>query len=159
MSQTPPPSQAPPVLTQLKLSPELQRTINTALERGRMLSVAYVSPEGRPELSFRGSTQAYSDDQLAIWVRNPEGGIVHAVRAGHPQIALLYGELGPQSKAFVSFRGRGRIDDTESVRRKVYDSSPEIERNLDRDRKGVPLIIDLDSVDGFFGGAMLKMRR
>jgi hypothetical protein len=159
MSQSPPPSQMPPVLTQLKLSPELQSTINSALERGRMLSVAYVSPEGRPELSFRGSTQAFSDDQLAIWVRNPEGGIVHAVRAGHPHVALLYGELGPQSKAFVSFRGRGRIETGESVRRKVYDSSPELERNLDRDRKGVPLIIDLDSVDGFFGGAVLKMRR
>jgi hypothetical protein len=44
------------------------------------------------------------------------------------------------------------------VRRKVFDDSPEVERNMDKDRKGVPLIIDLDSVDGFFGGNVLKMR-
>jgi hypothetical protein len=83
--------QTPPVPTGLKLSPALKDTINTALARGRMISVAYVSPEGRPELSFRGSVQAYSDTQLAIWVRNPEGGIIKAVVSGHPHIALLYG--------------------------------------------------------------------
>ena len=131
---------------------------HTALARGRMISVAYVSPEGRPELSFRGSVQAYSDTQLAIWVRDPTGGILKAVTGGHPHIALLYGELGAQSKAFVTFRGRGRIDSSESVRRKVFDDSPEIERNMDKDRKGVALIIDLDSVDGFCGGNVLKMR-
>jgi hypothetical protein len=148
----------PPVTTGLKLSPELKETVNTALARGRMISVAYVSPEGRPELSFRGSVQAYSDTQLAIWVRDPTGGILKAVTGGHPHIALLYGELGAQSKAFVTFRGRGRIDSSESVRRKVFDDSPEIERNMDKDRKGVALIIDLDSVDGFCGGNVLKMR-
>jgi hypothetical protein len=40
----------------------------------------------------------------------------------------------------------------------VYDDSPEIERNMDKERKGVALIIDLDSVDGFFAGNVLKMR-
>jgi hypothetical protein len=148
----------PPVLTELKLSPGLKETVNTALARGRMMSVAYVSPDGRPELSFRGSVQAYSDTQLAIWVRNPAGGILKAITSRHPHITLLYGELGAQSKAFVTFRGRGRVESSESVRRKVYDDSPEGERNLDKDRKGVPLIIDLDSVDGFFGGNVLKMR-
>jgi hypothetical protein len=148
----------PPAAAELKLSPELKETVNTALARGRMISVAYVSPEGRPELSFRGSVQAYSDTQLAIWVRDPAGGILKAVTGGHSHIALLYGELGAQSKAFVSFRGRGRIESSESVRRKVFDESPEIERNMDKDRKGAALIIDLDSVDGFFGGKVLKMR-
>jgi hypothetical protein len=146
------------MVTELKLSPGLKETVNTALARGRMLSVAYVSPEGRPELSFRGSVQAYSDTQLAIWVRDPAGGILKAVTSGHPHITLLYGELGAQSKAFVTFRGRGRVESSEPVRRKVYDDSPEVERNMDKDRKGVALIIDLESVDGFFGGNVLKMR-
>jgi hypothetical protein len=148
-----------PALSELKLSRELKETVNSALAHGRMMSVAYVSPEGRPELSFRGSVQTYSDTQLAIWVRNPAGGILKAVTSGHPHIALLYGELGAQSKAFVTFRGRGHVESSEAARRKVYDDSPEAERNLDRDRKGVPLIIDLDSIDGFFGGNVLKMRR
>jgi hypothetical protein len=150
---------APPVLSELKLTPALKDLVNTALERGRMLSVAYVGAEGRPELSFRGSLQAYSDTQLAIWVRNPEGGILAAVRAGRPNITLLYGEIRPDAKAFVTFRGRGRIDNSPAVRQAVYGNSPEIERNLDKEQRGLPLIIDLDSVDGFFGGSVLKMRR
>lgn len=153
------PQAPPPVLTELKLTPALKELVNGALERGRMLSVAYVGPEGRPELSFRGSVQAFSDTQLAIWVRNPEGGILGAVRGGRPHISLLYGEMRPDYKAFVTFRGRGRIDDTDAARRRVYESSPEIERNLDKERKGLPLIIDLDSVDGFLAGTVLKLRR
>jgi hypothetical protein len=147
-----------PGTDQLKLSSALKETINSALAHGRMMSVAYVSPEGRPELSFRGSVQAYSDTQLAIWIRNPNGGIIGAVAAGRPHIALLYGELGTQSKAFVTFRGRGRVDSSDSVRRRVFDDSPQGERDLDKERKGVALIIDLDSVEGFFGGGALKMR-
>jgi len=150
---------SPPVLTELKLSPALKDLVNSALQKGRMLSVAYVSPEGRPELSFRGSVQAYSDTQLAIWVRNPEGGIIRAVRTGHPHITLLYGEMTKDSKAFVTFRGRGRVEAAPAVRRSVYDNSPEIERNLDKEQKGVPLLIDLDSVDGIFAGSILQMRR
>ncbi|MGH8220227.1 MAG: hypothetical protein ACREUT_16935 [Steroidobacteraceae bacterium] len=153
------PQAAPPVLTELKLTPALQELVNGALERGRMLSVAYVGADGRPELSFRGSIQALSETQLAIWVRNPEGGILAAVRGGRPHVSLLYGEIRPDAKAFVTFRGRGRIENAEAVRRKVYESSPEAERNLDKDRKGLPLVIELDSVDGFFQGAVLKMRR
>jgi hypothetical protein len=149
-------SQAPS--SELRLGSALRDTINHALEHGRMLSVAYVGPDGRPELSFRGSVQTYSDTQLAIWVRNPEGGIVKAVREGNVHISLLYGELGP-TKAFLSFRGRGRIDNSEAARQAVYANSPELERNLDKERKGVPLIIDLDSVEGFFQGNALKMRR
>jgi hypothetical protein len=146
-------SQAPS--PELKLGSALRDTINHALEHGRMLSVAYVGLDGRPELSFRGSVQAYS----AIWVRNPEGGIIKAVRGGNIHVSLLYGELGPQSKAFVSFRGRGHVENSEAVRKTVYSSAPELERNLDKEQKGVPLIIDLDSVDGFFQGNALKMRR
>jgi hypothetical protein len=144
---------------ELKLTPALKETINTALERGRMLSVAYVSPEGKPEISFRGSLQAYSDTQLAIWVRNPDSGILKAVRAGHADIAILYGELSPQSKAFLTFHGRGHIDNAEAVRRAVYGNAPKLEQDLDKEQKGIPLIIDLERVDGFFGGSMLQMRR
>jgi len=144
---------------ELKLTPALKETVNSALERGRMLSVAYVSPENEPEISFRGSVQAYSDTQLAIWVRNPDSGIVKAVRAGRVHIALLYGEVTPQSKAFITFRGRGRVDNSDSVRRAVYGNAPKLEQDVDKEQKGVPMIIDLDSVNGFFGGSRLQMRR
>ena len=149
---------APPVLTELKLSAEMKQAVNTALESGRAIAIAYVDEAGAPRLSFRGSTQAYSDTQLAIWVRNPQGGILSATKK-NPAVALIYANHDPKARGFMSFRGRARIDESAETRRRVYEQAPEGERNLDKERKGVPLIIDLDSVDGFFGGARLQMRR
>jgi hypothetical protein len=59
----------------------------------------------------------------------------------------------------MSFRGRARIDESADARERVYEESPEYERNQDKERKGAALIIDLDSVEGFFGGARLQMKR
>jgi hypothetical protein len=149
---------APPVLTELKLSAEMKDAVNTALMSGRAIAIAYVDEAHAPQLSFRGSTQAYSDTQLAIWVRNPQGRILSATKK-NPAVALIYANHDPKARGFMVFRGRARIDESAEARRRVYDQAPEGERNLDKERKGVPLIIDLDSVEGFFGGARLQMRR
>lgn len=148
----------PPVLTELKLSAEMKNAVNTALQSGRAVAVAYVNDDGAPQLSYRGSTQAYSDTQLAIWVRNPHSGILAATQK-NPAVALIYGNFDPNARGFMMFRGRARVDSSDAVRRAVYEQAPEGEQNLDKDRKGVALIIDLDSVEGFFGGARLQMRR
>jgi hypothetical protein len=147
-----------PTLTELKLSAEMKRAVNTALETGRAVVVAYVDETGAPQLSFRGSTQAYSDTQLAIWVRNPEGRILSATRK-NPAVSLIYGNFDPNARGFMVFRGRARVGSSEQERREVYEQAPEGERKLDKERKGVALIIDLESVEGFFGGARLQMRR
>jgi hypothetical protein len=149
---------APPVLTELKLSAEMKDAINKAFEIQKPIVVAYVDENDAPQISYRGSTQAYSDTQLAIWVRNPEGRLLESI-AKNPAMALMYGNFEPTGRAFMTLRGRARVDGSEAVRRKVYESAHPFERDKDKDRKGVAIIIDLDSVDGFFGGAMLKMRR
>jgi hypothetical protein len=149
---------APPILTELKLSAEMKKAVDTAFESLKPIVVSYVDESGAPQLSFRGSTQAYSDTQLAIWVRNPEGRILESI-AKNPAMALIYGSFEPTARAFMIFRGRARVDSTEKVRTSVYERAHAFERGQDKDRKGIALIIDLDSVDGFFGGAMLKMRR
>jgi hypothetical protein len=71
----------------------------------------------------------------------------------------MYGNFEPTGRAFMTLRGRARVDGSDADRGKVYDSAHPVERDKDKDRKGIAIVIDLDSVDGFFGGAMLKMRR
>jgi hypothetical protein len=149
---------APPVLTKLSLSAEMKEAVNAAFGTGKPVAMAYVDADGAPQLSYRGSTQAYSDTQLAIWVRDAQGGALEATRK-NPAVALIYGNFDPSGRAFMIFRGRARRDDSAEVRRHVYENSHEFERNRDKDRKGVAVIIDIDSVEGFFGGAKLEMRR
>ncbi|HEY3516925.1 MAG TPA: hypothetical protein VGL98_07740, partial [Gammaproteobacteria bacterium] len=59
---------APPVLTELKLSDDMKKAVNTAFERRKPIVISYIE-NGAPKLSFRGSTQAYGDTALAVWVR------------------------------------------------------------------------------------------
>jgi hypothetical protein len=149
---------APPVLTELKLSAAMKEAIDKAFETSKPVVISYVDESGAPQLSYRGSTQAYSDTQLAIWVRNPEGRILPSI-AKNPAVALIYGNFDPSARGFMIFRGRARVDDSDAVRAHVYEHAHAFERDKDKDRKGIALIIDLDSVEGFFGGAQLKMRR
>src|SRR5215207_9722691 len=129
----------------IELTEEIRATINGALANGTPVVVAYVDERGQPRLSFRGSTQVFGDDQLAIWVRNAEGGLPRAL-AANPRVSLLY--RNPQPRMLLTFEGRGRFDDAEATRTAVYERSPEVERNFDPERKGLALIVDLDRVTG-----------
>ena len=150
---------APPILTELKLSEDMKRAVNTAFETLKPIVISYVDENGAPQLSFRGSTQAYSDTQLAIWVRNPEGRILESIEK-NPAVALIYGSFRADGSRFHDFsRARPASTSSDAVRRHVYEHAHAFERDKDKDRKGNALIIDLDSVEGFFGGAQLKMRR
>ena len=148
---------APPVLTELKLSDEMKKALNTAFERMKPVVISYIENDA-PKLSYRGSTQAYSDTALAIWVRMPDGPILEAVQK-NPAVALMYGDFRADGRDFMVFRGQARIDKSEAARKRVYESSHPFEQSQDKERKGNALIIELDSVEGFFGGARLKMAR
>jgi hypothetical protein len=148
---------APPVLTELKLSDDMKKAINTAFERMKPIVISYIE-NGAPKLSYRGSTQAYSDTALAIWVRMPDGPILEGVK-NNPAVALMYGDFRTDGRDFMVFRGKARLDKTEAARKRVYESAHPYEQSQDKERKGNAVIIDLDSVEGFFGGALLKMKR
>ena len=151
-------STPPPVLTELKLTDDIKQAVDAAFGARRPMVISYVDESGAPQMSYRGTTQAFSDTQLAIWVRNPEGRILESI-AKNPAVALLYGYFEEKDRGLMFFRGRAQANDNEAVRKQIYESAHEFERDKDPDRKGVAVVIDLDSVDGFFGGARLEMRR
>lgn len=140
----------------IKLTDEIREAVNGALANGTPVVVAYVNEDGQPSLSFRGSTQVYSDDQLAIWVRNPEGGLLRSL-AKNPRITLLY--RNPATRQMLNFQGRGRVENSPEVREKVYNSAPEPEQRADPEKKGMPLIIDLDRVTGAGPSGRIAMQR
>ena len=151
--------QAPPEpLTEMKLTDQIKKMVNESFLSGKPVIVAYTDDNGAPSLSFRGSAIAYSDNQLAIWARNPEGGLQKAI-AKNPRVTMLYRDPGPENRAMLQFRGVAHIDDTESVREDVYSRIPEPERNADKEKKGSPVIIDLERVDGFMPGIRVAMRK
>jgi predicted pyridoxine 5'-phosphate oxidase superfamily flavin-nucleotide-binding protein len=124
----------------IQLNDEMRTAINNALADRAPIMVASVDATGQPSMSFRGSTQAYSDSELAIWARNPEGGILKSI-AANPKIALMY--RNAETRAAYLIHGEARRDDTDAVKQHVYDHAPEVERNADPERKGVAIIVDI----------------
>ena len=143
-------------LTEMKLTDEIKTAVNTSFTSGKPMLFAYVDLNGQPSLSYRGSAQAYSDSQVAIWVRNPEGGLLKAIGANN-RITAMYRD--PETRASIQFRGQGTVESADAVRDKVYQDMPEQERNADKEKKGSAVIIDLERVDGFMPGVRFAMRR
>jgi len=119
--------------------------VNAALANNTPLIVAYTGDDGAPVLTMRGSTQAYSDTQLSIWVRHANGGMAQTLRK-NPRMTLMYRD--PPARATLTFQGRAHFDDSEEVRNRVWELMPEVEQRHDLERTGAALIIDLDRVMG-----------
>jgi hypothetical protein len=125
---------------------DVARRVNEARNAGKPLVLCYIAPDGRPVASLRGSTHVHSNDQLAIWVRHANGDLVKAV-AENPNVTLLYRDN--DDRTTFTFTGRAKVSDDESVRRRVYEESPEGEADAhDPEHRGAALVIDLDSVEG-----------
>jgi hypothetical protein len=152
--------QQPQVLTELKITPEMKELINQSYLRGYPVIVAYVDGD-KPNLSFRGSAVVFSEDEIAVWARSAEGGIVKGVPK-NPNVTMVYREGDPppsRSRAILNMRGQGRVETDESARRWVYDNMPQVERDADKDYNGVAVIVKLDSVNGIMPGYRIQMSR
>ena len=128
----------------LILTQEIKDLVNNGLASGNPLLLAVVTAENKPVLSFRGSTQVYSDDQLGLWIRNTSGGTIEAIRR-NSNVALMYRSA---TTPLLQFQGRARIATDEAERNRVFENAPERERKSDPERKGNAVIIDLDKVEG-----------
>lgn len=125
------------------LTEEMRTAVNNALDDGHPVISTSVGVDGQPSLAFFGSTQVYSDDQLAVWVRNREGGFLQRI-AANPHVAFLY--RNPDFSQMWQFHGRARVVDDQQARDTIYDNSDKRERDRDPDRQGVAVVIDLDRV-------------
>jgi hypothetical protein len=140
---------APPVEAQaIRLPEALKRRIANALVERHPILLSHVGPDGQPVLSFRGSVQAFSDDQLALWIRNAEGGFIRAIRA-NPRVALMYRD--EEAKATYQFHGRARVTSDAAERQRIFGCAPAAERAHDFAMLGAAVVVDLDRVEGYAG--------
>jgi hypothetical protein len=131
----------------IELGDEIRGHVNGALMGGHPMIMASVDADGRPKLSFRGSIQVFSADQLGFWARNAEGTTAGAIRA-NPHVALMF--RNPAGPVILQFYGQARVAEG-AERDRVFDLAPEIERKADPEKKGLGMIVDLDRVEGLLG--------
>jgi pyridoxine/pyridoxamine 5'-phosphate oxidase len=137
------------------LDDELKGIINGALSEHTPMVLASVDVEGRPRLTFRGSIQTFSDDQIGFWARNPGGGTMDNI-AANPHVSMIM--RNPETRVVLQLSGRARrVEGAE--RDQVYANAPEFEQRADAEKKGAAVIVDLDRVEGFLGIAPDGQRR
>lgn len=126
----------------LVLTDEFKTAIDNSLADGAPILMAAVQTDGQPWIAIRGSTHTHSDDQLGIWIRNADGHTAAGVGI-NDKVALFYRKVGG-----ISFQvlGRARLENDPVIRQRIYDESPEPERNADREMKGTAMIVDIDRV-------------
>lgn len=127
----------------IRLTEEMRAAVDGALADGVPIVIAAVDADGQPSITFRGSTQALDAERLALWARNPEGGLVRSIR-GNPHVALLYRH--PGRGLALLFHGRAHVAEDPALAAAIYERSPEPERARDPERGGVAVVVELDRV-------------
>jgi hypothetical protein len=144
-----------PPAVPLDLDESISAVLDGAFDRHAPVVVAYVDGAGAPHISYRGTVQGHGNDTIAMWIRDPNGGLLRAIET-NPLVALLYRD---DDRTQYEIAGRAhRVDDARE-RDRIYDRSPAFERGLDPARRGVAVAIDVDSVRGGAPGAAIHQRR
>jgi hypothetical protein len=140
----------------LRLTPEIKAAVNGALDNQSPMLIAYLDGAEEIHLSFRGTIQAYSDDQLGLWARDPEGGLPSNI-AARPRVTLLYHDAARRTT--YTFYGRARIAADQGTRAVIFENSHPREQQVDFRRRGVAIVVDLDRVEGRDSGGRLLLQR
>jgi hypothetical protein len=140
----------------LDLTGDIAEAINGAALRGSTLALAYVKDDGSPSVSLRGSIYVHDKETLGLWARSADSGLAAAVGA-NPRVSLVYyAAEGPGAK-YVSVAGRARV--APEANDEVWDSIIEGERGQDPERKGVAILIDVDTVAGAAAAGFFQQTR
>jgi Pyridoxamine 5'-phosphate oxidase len=148
--------QAPPSPRTLRLDPEIKAAVDGALDNQTPMLIAYLDRGQQIHLSFRGTIQAYSDDQLALWAREPEGGLPRNI-ADRPHVTLFYHD--PARRTSYTFYGRARVEHDPAARATIFENSHPREQQVDFRRRGVAIVVDLDKIEGRVAGGRVLMLR
>ncbi len=135
--------------TPMVMDASLREKIDTALANKHPMYITYVDPQGRPQMSMRGSILTLGPDSLGLWAR-ASSGLATSV-ASNPNVALIYRD--ETARSIYVMAGRARVATDEATRRAIYDAMAVPEQRHDFALLGAALVIDLDQITGNAGFA------
>ncbi len=127
----------------VELTDEFTTAINNALADGCPIIWTSVGAAGQPSLGFFGTTQVYSDHEIALWMRNTNRGFLARIEE-NPQVAMMYRNAA--ARLTFQIHGEARRIDDPTVKKHVYEASPEVEQKTDPERLGTAVIVDITRV-------------
>jgi len=142
--------------TELAIDDALAEVIDNALDNKTPFLAAYVDANGVPKVSPRGTVQSWSPTEVAMWARDPNGGMLRAIPT-NPNVSLFYRDGATRIQ--LEIVGRMRVTEDPDERQRVFDRSPLVERNFDPLLRGKAIIVEVDSIVGNGPNGRVNMKR
>ncbi len=146
MASTPPsgPPPAPPI-TEIELTqfaPILDNA-RTDEERGLTTGLVATATNGQPDLALKGSLMVWDKDHLAWWERAKRE--TYAALASNPRVAVFVRNV-VRDRRSLRFYGEARVVEDPKERDAVWERTIQIEKDSDKDKQGVAVIVRIDRV-------------
>ena len=113
----------------ITLDADMKHRLVNALNDGVAVVVGYVDKHGDPHVSPYGSVHAHSDNQLGLWLRNPEGDLIAGI-ARNAKVGVFYAQLS--SRTFFRMQGRAHVATSAAERDQVFTGMHPFEQRATR---------------------------
>lgn len=147
-STTPTPSgpPAPPPVTEIELTQFAEIVNNARTDDERSLTTPLVASSGDqgPDLAYRGSTMVFDKDHLAWWERAT--GRETMANLGADARVAVWVRNPVRDRRPLRFYGVGRVVESGPERDAVWDKVIQVEKDMDKEKKGVAVIVRVDRV-------------
>jgi hypothetical protein len=126
----------------IEFTEEMRHAIKNALDDRCYCIVATASPDGWPQVSFRGSVAVYSGSALSFWSRNRKDTVPNI--EANPKVQVFY--RNPAERIVWRFFGHGRNVTDEGERNRIMEITDKREMDADPERKGVGTIVTIERI-------------
>ena len=126
----------------IHLTDEMRELIDNALESGTPCIFATASPDGVPNVGFRGSMMVLDDESLAYWDRGRLSSLEHV--EGNPKVVALFRH--PVKRVVWKLRCTASVYREGPIREQVMSRVGEPELARDPDRKGIAVILRVEQL-------------
>ncbi len=126
----------------IQLTDEMKAAFSTALKDMSPVLVASAGKLGMPDIAYKGSSMVFDDEHLAFWERAHGTTLQNISENG--QVCLLYRNAA--TRLSWKFFGVAELHREGPMRDAIMSRTIEFELGRDPDRKGVGVLIRVDSV-------------
>ena len=131
----------------IKLIDQMRELIDNALANGCPCILATSSPDGEPDIGFKGSMMVFDDESLAYWERTRRQHLKNAT--ANPRVIVLFRDA--KTKVAWRFHGVATVHDSGPVRDQVMARTVPAELEKDPERKGSAVVIRIEKVTNMSG--------
>src|SRR2546430_13712347 len=131
----------------IKLIDQMRELVDNALANGCPCVLATASPDGEPDIGYKGSMMVFDNESLAYWERTRRQHLKNVQE--NPKVVVLFRDT--KTRVNWRFHGTATLHEQGALRDQVMARTVKDEIDKDPERKGAAVIIRVDRVTNLAG--------